>query len=295
MDIKGIIPAMVTPIKDNNEINYDATEILIEKLIANGCSAIFILGTNGEFHMMNTKQKIEFTDFTAKKIDGRVPLIVGTGGNSTSEVIELSKEIISVGADLLSIITPYFIRPSSEELRDHYLEIANNLKFPLMIYNIPKLTGISVEKDILEELATNEHIVGIKDSSGELENIKTYIQIGKDKKFNVLCGTDSLILDSLKEGGSGAVASTANVVPDIVYGIYNNWEKGNFKEAEKHQEQLKKIRELFSEGTIPSVLKSFVNHTGIEAGNPIAPIRPVDEKVEKKVIEVVKYFNNSRG
>src|SRR5699024_15071 len=221
MDIKGIIPAMVTPIKDNNEINYDATEILIEKLIANGCSAIFILGTNGEFHMMNTKQKIEFTDFTAKKIDGRVPLIVGTGGNSTSEVIELSKEIISVGADLLSIITPYFIRPSSEELRDHYLEIANNLKFPLMIYNIPKLTGISVEKDILEELANNEHIVGIKDSSGELENIKTYIQIGKDKKFNVLCGTDSLILDSLKEGGSGAVASTANVVPDIVYGIYN--------------------------------------------------------------------------
>lgn len=294
MNITGIVPAMITPLKKNQEINYEATEKLVEKLIENNCSAIFILGTNGEFHMLSNEKKIEFTKLVAKIINKRVPLIVGTGGNSTLEVIDLSEKVIESGADLLSIITPYFIRPNSEELIKHYEEIASTLRFPLMIYNIPKLTGINIGVNTVKVLSENKYIVGLKDSSGDIGNIRSYIDISTNRNFNILCGTDSLILESLKNGGAGAIASTANVVPDIVYNIYDYWTKGDLENAELNQNSLSRVRDLFSNGTLPSVLKCFVKHTGIAAGDPIAPVLPADSEVEEKVIEALEYFQNLR-
>lgn len=294
MQVQGIIPAMVTPIKDTQEIDFLALDELIERLIDNGASSIFILGTNGEFHMLNNKEKIELTKYVSKIINGRVPLIVGTGGNSTQEVIELSKEVIKAGADILSIITPYFIQPNSEELKEHYLEIANTLRYPILIYNIPKLTGLSIDHNIVRELSLNEFVIGIKDSSGDINNIRNYIQNASDDSFSVICGTDSLILDSLKIGAKGAIASTANVVPDIVCSIYDSWKEENDLKAQLLQESLFHIRDLFKEGTIPSVLKSFVNNSGINVGIPKRPTLPVDNDLEEEVKKNLEKYDKIR-
>lgn len=288
--IKGIIPAMVTPVNDQEEINHEATKELTEKLIGHGAYGLFILGTNGEFHMLDDERKVAFTKTVREAAGGRVPLVVGAGGNSTREVIELSGKLKEAGADYLSIITPYFIQPNQEELRDHYQEIARSVKLPVLLYNIPNKTGVSLEPDTVAELAKEQNILGVKDSSGNLDLIKAYIDVTKDEDFIVLAGTDSLILDTLKAGGAGAVAATANLVPDTVISIYKHFVNSEMTAAEEAQGNLTQIRALFSEATIPAVVKEGVNLQGVNAGPPVKPVRPITEDLRKKLNDVLKRY-----
>jgi 4-hydroxy-tetrahydrodipicolinate synthase len=291
VELKGIITAMVTPMDKQQKINYHATRQLINHLIDSGVNGIFILGTNGEFHLLTREEKLEFAEAVIEEVNKRVPVFIGTGGNGTEEVIELSKEMEKIGADALSIITPYFITPSQNEVIKHYEKIADSVSLPILLYNIPGRTGMTLEPETVAELAKVDNILGIKDSSGKFENIKNYIDITKNEKFSVLAGTDSLILKTLMSGGKGAIAATSNMVPDVVVSIYQNWLKGNIESAQKAQEDLKPLRSTFKYGTLPSVLKKAVElYSGIQVGPPRLPAVEPTGKVLEKIREMVEFY-----
>ncbi|MGE7717702.1 4-hydroxy-tetrahydrodipicolinate synthase [Priestia megaterium] len=294
MELKGIMPALLTPLTKEQTVNERVLRQLTNHLIESGVHGIFALGTNGEFHLFNTEEKVKIAQIVIDEVNGRVPVLIGTGGNSTEEVIELSKRMEDIGADALSVITPYFVTPTQEEVIVHFQRIAEETSLPVLLYNIPSKTGMSLEPETVAKLAEVPNIVGIKDSSGNFENIKQYIEVTKGKDFSVFAGTDSLILKTLKAGGVGAVASTANMIPDIVLAIYSNWLNGNNEGAEEAQEKLKPLRDTFQYGTLPAALKKAVEIYGIPVGPPKLPVSELSgEGLEKVKLMVEGYKKQS--
>ncbi|MGM0924164.1 MAG: 4-hydroxy-tetrahydrodipicolinate synthase [Bacillota bacterium] len=290
MKLKGIYPAMLTPLTNNQNVNEDVLRQLTNHLIQSRVHGIFALGTNGEFHLFNTEEKVRIAKIIIEEAAGRVPVMVGTGGNSTEETIELSKRMEDVGVDALSIITPFFIPPTQEELLDHYKAIASKTSLPVLLYNIPSKTGINISAEIVAELADDPNIVGIKDSSGNFDNVLAYIEAVKKKDFAVFSGTDSLILKTLLAGGQGAVAATANMLPETVLSIYNYWNEGNIEQAEKEQEKLQPLRDTFAYGTIPSSLKKATELFGIPVGPPKLPVKEVKGEALEKIKQMVDSY-----
>jgi 4-hydroxy-tetrahydrodipicolinate synthase len=291
MDYKGIICAMITPLDENQDINPKATRELIDYLINKGVYGLFILGTNGECHVLTDDEKVEFAKIVIEHTNNRVPVFVGTGGNSTREVINLSKRMEAIGASALSIITPYFVPPTQKELIEHYKAVAAEVSLPIMMYNMPGKTGINIEPESVKELAKVKNIVGIKDSGGKLDNMKAYLEVTKGEDFGVFSGSDSLILDILKVGGHGAVAATANFLAGIDVAIYNNFIKGDIEAAQKAQDSIEELRRILKFGTIPSVIKQTVVFNGINVGPARLPVsRVTGEKLDeiKRVVEDYK-------
>ncbi|MEH7419112.1 4-hydroxy-tetrahydrodipicolinate synthase [Neobacillus drentensis] len=290
MELKGIIPAMVTPLTAEQKVNEAVTRQLTNHLIESGVHGIFILGTNGEFHLLNTEEKIEMARIVIEEVNGRVPVMVGTGGNSTEEAVELSQKMEQLGADALSLITPFFIPPTQEELAVHFEKVAESTSLPVLLYNIPARTGVNIEPGTVARLAKVPNIVGIKDSGGNFDNIENYINASKDEDFSVFAGTDSLILQTLQAGGKGAVAATANMVPDVVVAIYNNWLEGNIGAAQENQQKLQPLRDAFKYGTLPSVLKKAVELYSIPVGPPKMPVAEIAGDALEKVTEMVEFY-----
>lgn len=291
MEIKGIITAMVTPFDENQEINSEATKKLINKLINAGVDGIFILGTNGEFHLLTDDEKVAFAKLVVDEVNKRVPVYVGTGGNSTREVIALSKKMEAIGADALSVITPFFLVPTQEEVIKHYKAIAESVQIPILLYNIPKNTGMNLEASTVAELAKVKNIAGIKDSSGKIENMKAYIDAAIGQDFCVLSGSDSLILKALELGAAGAIAATSNLLTELDVSIYQNFLKGDIKAAEKAQKDIDILRTALKLGTVPSILKKSVELAGIPVGPARLPVTEPNEEAVEKIIEMLKYYN----
>ncbi|WP_207695086.1 dihydrodipicolinate synthase [Enterococcus sp. DIV0212c] len=290
MKPEGIITAMVTPLDKTNKINPIATKQLVNHLIEKKVDGLFILGTNGEFHALSDSEKLTFAEIVIAETNGRVPIYVGTGGNSTNQVISLSKQMTDLGADALSVITPYFVSPTESELISHYLNIAEANTAPIMLYNIPKNTGINITCNTVKKLAAHQNIIGIKDSSGKIENIKEYIDASKDKDFSVLSGSDSLILQALQAGATGAIAATSNVLTAIDVAIYKYWLEGNLEKAQVMQESIEAFRQILKLGTIPSVLKAAIAYQGIDVGNPRLPVQPLSEEELLEVAKTMDFY-----
>lgn len=287
---KGIITAMVTPLDATSKINSVATKKLVNSLIDKQVNGLFILGTNGEFHVLNELEKIRFAEIVVTETNGRVPVYVGTGGNSTDQVISLSKEMTDLGADALSIVTPYFVSPTESELTEHYLTIAEANTAPILLYNIPKNTGINISRKTVETLSKHQNIIGIKDSSGKIENLKEYIEGTKNEEFSVLSGSDSLILEALKLGATGAIAATSNVLTEIDVAIYHYWLDGEVEKAQIMQESIEEFRRILKLGTIPSVLKAALDYQGIEVGQARLPVQPLSSAVLSEVERIMDHY-----
>ncbi|MGM7721778.1 4-hydroxy-tetrahydrodipicolinate synthase [Metabacillus sp. Hm71] len=294
MELKGIIPAMLTPLTLEQKVNESVTRQLTNHLLDSGVHGLFILGTNGEFHLLNTEEKLEIARIVIKEVNGRVPVIIGTGGNSTEETIDLSQKMEQLGADALSLITPFFITPSQEEMAVHFEKVAESTSLPVLLYNIPARTGVNLEPETVARLAKVPNIVGIKDSSGSFANIENYINATKDEDFSVFAGTDSLILQTLQAGGEGAVAATANMIPDVVVAIYNKWLEGNIEAAEENQEKLQPLRDTFKYGTLPSVLKKAVELYSVPVGPPKMPVSEISGDALVKVAEMVEFYKQQK-
>ena len=290
MKFEGIITPLVTPFNEQQEINYEATAQLIEHLIAHGVKGLFILGSNGEFHVMEEEEKIAFAKFVIEKTNQRVPVYVGTGGNSTAAVIRLSKKMEELGADALSVITPYFIAPKEHELIEHYKMIANAVTLPIILYNIPKSTGINLSYEVVRELAHIKNIVAIKDSSGNMENMKNYLKAAQGNEFEVLVGSDSKMLEAFKMGATAAVAGTSNLLTDIDVAIYDNFKYGNLDKAEHFQKEIEPLRDVLKLGTVPSVLKKAVHLMGIPVGDARYPVCELSAEAIEKIKIMLAYY-----
>lgn len=289
--LNGIITAMVTPFESSGNIDIKTTEILIEKLIANGVQGIFVLGTNGEFHVIENDMKIKFAKKVVEIVANRVPVYAGAGGNSTDEVIKLGKQMIAVGVDALSVITPYFVLLKENELYNHYKMIAENLAIPIVLYNIPKNTGINLSFELVSKLSKISNIIGIKDSSGDINNIAGYIDNTSRDEFSVLSGSDSLILKALKIGATGAISATSNLLTTNNVEIYKQFIAGNLDKAEQWQQSLEEFRRILKYASIPSVLKQSLSLSGIEVGVPRLPVLPVTNPNDNQdIVNTIKNY-----
>lgn len=209
--------------------------------------------------------------------DGRVPVYAGSGGIPTNQVIELSNRLAEVGVSAVSIITPFLISLTDDELLNHYQTIAKNVNLPIILYNIPANTKINLSKEVVAELAKLDKIIGIKDSSGDLENLQGYLDVAKNEAFSVLVGSDSKILPALKMGATGAVAATSNVLTKTDVGIYQNYQDNNLEKAEELQKSIDTFRMANKLGSVPSMLKYALSIIGYEVGAARLPVMPVND------------------
>ncbi len=291
VELKGIITPILTPMKEDESVNLDELCVQIDRLIDGGVHGIFCFGTNGEGYILDENEKIAVLEATIDHVKGRVPVYAGSGCISTRDTIRMSKKAQELGADVLSIITPSFAVASQKELYDHYVEVAKHVDIPIVLYNIPARTGNKLLPETVAKLAKDvDVIVGAKDSSGDWENLKAYIQQTKDldKDFYVLSGNDSLILPSLKEGGFGGIAGCSNVYPHVLSSIYNLFKEGKIAEAEAAQESIASFRAVFKYGNPNTVVKKAVAMLGYPVGECRSPFNYLcDEGVEalKKVLE----------
>ena len=285
--IKGIIPPILTPMNDDESINYSELRNQVNRMIDAKVSGVFALGTNGEAYALSHKEKVEILKNVVDEAKKRVPVYAGTGCPTTRETITLSKEAEEIGADVLSVIVPYFAAASQDELYDHFRAVAESVKIPVVLYNIPARTGNALAPATVAKLAKDvPNILGAKDSSGNFDNMKQYIEltsnIGKD--FSVLSGNDSLILPALVFGGKGGIAGCANVFPRTMVEIYEAFEAGDMERAKKVQDSIRIFRNCFKYGNPNTLVKLAAGLLG----NPVGPCRRPFSKITPEGMEALK-------
>lgn len=292
-DIKGIIPPILTPMNNDAEqtVNHEELRRQVERLLSGGVHGLFPFGTNGEGYILSMKEKEEVLETVIDQVHGRVPVYAGTGCISTADTIRMSKRAEELGADVLSIITPSFAVASQKELYDHYVAVAKAVNIPIILYNIPPRTGNRLLPETVQALCRDvDVIVGAKDSSGDVENLKAYIRLTKElaKPTAILAGNDGAILTGLKEGGAGAVAGRANIWPATIAGIYNSFVAGDLESAQKAQNAIAVLQGVFKFGNPNTVIKKAVAELGYPVGECRRPFNYLcEEGVQalRKVLE----------
>jgi 4-hydroxy-tetrahydrodipicolinate synthase len=285
----GIIVAMVTPMTPDEEINEKELRRQVNRMIDADVHGLFCLGTNGEFYALSMEEKLEVIRIVLDENKGRLPVCAGTGCITTKDTIYLSQKAQELGVDALSIITPYFVSISQEELFNHYKQIAGAIDIPIIIYNIPARTGIHIDSRTVAKLSLIPNIIGIKDSSGNFNNILRYIE-ETGEHFKVLSGNDSLILWTLIAGGSGAISGIANLFPERLSSIYGLWRQGNIEKAKKVQHSIRPIRDTLKLANPNSVVKRAMNLLGYEVGPARSPVSGIDEKLDEELNKVLALY-----
>ncbi len=275
---EGIIPALITPLDSEENINFKALEELIDYVIEGGVHGIFVVGTTGEFYGLTHEEKRELYLCAIEKSNSRVPVYAGTGAITTSECIELNHIAADCGIDAVSLLTPMFAVPDQEELIRHYREIAINTHLPVLLYNNVNKTGVTISSQTAEVLAEEDNIVGIKDSSGDFTLTGEYIRKTRNKDFAVLSGRDNLIHACLCYGGHGAISASANIAPRLCSDIYDKYLAGDAQGSLEAQYALAPLRMAFNLGSFPSVIKEALELVGIDAGICKSPIGPLKKE-----------------
>jgi 4-hydroxy-tetrahydrodipicolinate synthase len=270
----GIIPAMVTPLTRDDTINEPALRKLTNYLVEGGVHGIFAMGSQGEFWAFSAEEKRRVWEIVVEETNKRVPVYAGTAAVTTRETIALTRLAEQVGVDAVSVLTPFFVSPNENELYEHYRAIAASTRLPVLLYGNPARTGVRISPNLVARLAQIENIVGIKDSSGDLELGAEYIHVAP-QTFAVLMGRDTLIYGGLLYGAKGAIAATGNVAPRLVVSIYESFKAGDSVGARRAQEELAPLRHAFSWGTFPVVIKEALDLMGMEGGPARAPVGPL--------------------
>lgn len=286
---KGIIPAMVTPIDEAGRIHEKALRKLVNHLIDGGVHGLFPVGSQGEFFSLTLEEKRAVIKIVVHETGGRVPVYAGTGAVTTRETVETTLMARDLGVSAVSVITPYFIVPTQQELMQHYLSVARaGPDLPMLLYSNPDRTGVSMPPAAVKELAEVDNIVGIKDSSGDMTLCGEYIRLTRGMDFHVLAGRDTLIYATLCYGGTGSITATANVDPRVPVEIYEAFRAGDHKRALEAQYRLAPLRIAFGLGTFPVVIKEALNMIGIEAGPAVPPVGPLSRENREKLRKVLE-------
>ncbi len=281
--IKGIIPPIITPINDDAEqtVNHEELRRQVERQIESGVHGLFPFGTNGEAYALSMKEKEEILETVIDQVKGRVPVYAGSGCITTADTIRMSRRAQALGTDALSIITPSFALASQKELYDHYVAVAKAVDIPIILYNIPPRTGNKLLPETVQALCRDvDVIVGAKDSSGDIENLKAYIRLTRElnKEVAILAGNDGSILTCLKEGGAGGIAGRANIWPVTAASIYDRFIAGDIEGAQKAQDAVAILQQTFKYGNPNTIIKTAVALLGYNVGKCRAPFNYVPEE-----------------
>lgn len=285
---KGCGTALVTPFT-NEGINFEELRKMIEFQILEGADSLIICGTTGESSTMSIEEKKSIIDFSVKIAHGRIPIIAGTGGNNTKDVIYMSKYAQSVGVNGLLIVTPYYNKTTQLGLLQHYAEIAQNVKLPIILYNVPSRTGINIEPQTCLELSKIPNIVAIKEASGNISQVAKIANLCKDE-LTIYSGNDDQVVPLLSVGGMGVISVLSNLFPKFVHNMVTDYLAGNWQKACASQlYALPMIDALFTEVN-PIPIKYAINKIGFNCGIPRLPLVELTEKNKKKIDDVLNNF-----
>ena len=280
----GVCTALITPFK-NGEIDYPKLKKLIEFQIEQGVDALLVNGTTGESATLSECEKRELISFAVREVGGRVPLIAGTGSNSTKKAIHLSQFACDVGADAILVVTPYYNKASNEGLIEHYETIANNVDVPLILYNVPSRTGVNIPLSVYEKLSEHKNIVAVKEASSSVGDFAKLSQKCGDK-LDLYSGNDDLLLPTLSLGGKGVISVVSNILPKEIGEICKLYFTGKAKEATALQlKLLPLINVIFSEIN-PIPIKAIMSHKGFCEAEYRLPLCPMNEDKKKVLFEV---------
>ena len=272
-EIKGIVVPVVTPFNKDESINEAGLRQIVNFLVGEGVHGLFPSGSQGELWALTTDEKKRVMDVVIEENNGRAFVMPSTGAVTTRESIELTQYAEASGADAVSVISPYFIKPSDAELTEHYVRIAKSVSIPVLAYNNPGRTGVPIPPGVMAAAAKEtDNLVGIKDSSGDLTNTMGYMS-QCPPGFLTFMGRDTLIYAALCYGCAGAVAATANVVPALIVGIYDAVQAGDHPKALELQFKLAPLRHAFTLGSFPVTVKDAMELIGLPAGPCRAPIK----------------------
>lgn len=294
IEIRGIIPPIITPMNEDETVNEKELSNQVNRLIEAGVHGIFAFGTNGEGYALDNGEKEQVLSTVIRAVAGRVPVYAGTGCITTRDTIRLSRMAEELGADVLSIITPSFAAASQDELYCHYKAVAEAVHLPIVLYNIPARTGNALAPSTVERLAEIDNIVGAKDSSGNFDNMLQYIERTKGKNFSVLSGNDSLILWNLIAGGTGGIAGCANVFPENMVNIYEKFMAGDMEGARKAQDAIRPFRNTFQYGNPNTVVKTAVALLGYPVGRCRRPFNQLSQKGIEAIRSVLEECRKER-
>ena len=280
MKPEGIIVPIITPMTEDEKFNEAQMRVEVNRLIDGGVSGIFALGTNGEVYALTEEEKLAVIRVVVDEVKGRVPVYAGTGCIGTRETVEMSKKAEGLGVDALSVVSPYFVGVSQDDIFRHFDAVAGAVKIPMLLYNMPARTGNNIGYQTVKKLMeAHSNIMGAKDSSGNFDNTLRYIENTVDG-VSVLAGNDSLILWTLLAGGTGAISGWSNAFPKLICSIYNHWKAGDTEAANKAQKAIRPFRDVMTMGNPNSVVKRCLNLLGHNVGPAREPASGIDPKID---------------
>ncbi|CZQ81003.1 MAG: 4-hydroxy-tetrahydrodipicolinate synthase [Trichococcus flocculiformis] len=281
--------AIVTPFKDteNQEINYEVLEELIEFQIANGTDSIIIAGTTGEASTLTDEEQLDLIRFTVEKVNGRVPVIGGAGSNDTRHGVGLTRAVEATGVDAILSVTPYYNKTSQKGLIEHYKAIANSVKVPIVLYNVPGRTGQNITPESLVELAKIDNIVSLKDATGNFGQAVDNLRLLGDR-LDIYSGNDDTIIPLMSLGAKGVISVLANIAPKATAEMTHAWLDGDIKKAAAMQAEYKELIDCLFVEPNPIPVKAGMQLLGFNVGPMRLPLTDADQAVIDRLAAAMK-------
>lgn len=285
----NVLTAMVTPFNEAGEIDFERTKGLVNYLIANGTEGLVVAGTTGESPTLSNDEKLKLFQTVVEEVNGRIPVIAGTGSNNTRASIELTKEAAATGVDGIMLVAPYYNKPSQEGMYQHFRAIAESTALPVMLYNIPGRSVVNMELETIVRLSEFPNIVSVKEASADLDKVSEIISHTSDN-FSVYSGDDSLTLPTLAVGGTGVVSVASHVIGNEMKEMVQLFKNGDVANASAiHRHILPVMKALFSAPS-PTPVKEALNHIGVPVGGVRLPLVPLTESEQESIYKLVAVY-----
>ena len=289
---RGIFVPIATPFNNNGAIDWDALAANLEFYNQTKLAGIVVLGSNGEFALLSHQEKVELISFVRRNLVSSKRLIAGTGCESTSETITLGKEAAVAGADAALVVTPWYYKGSYNDvvLEKHFIAIADDSPIPVMLYNMPRNTSLNMSAGLVAKLAKHDHIIGVKDSSGDIVQITNIINNTADD-FSVFAGSGSFLMATTLAGGCGGTLAIANIMPDICVDLFEAAASGNIALARELQKLIMAPNNAVTSGMGIAGLKKALDLIGLKGGDPRSPLQPVSVAQSQDLVKILKQAN----
>jgi 4-hydroxy-tetrahydrodipicolinate synthase len=287
--LQGIVPALVTPLREDERIDYNAWQVLIDTLIEAGVDGVFCGGSSGEFYSLDPEERVVALRFCRQAVAERVPLYGNVGCITTRQTVRLAQTAQAEGVDVIVVVTPYYLKPSQQELAEHYIEVCRAVRMPVLAYNFPQHGGVNMEPATLGRVAAHcENLVGLKDSSGDVEQSAAYVTCAPGREMAVFVGPENLLVPAMERGCVGAVTACANIAPHLFVQLYRAFRVGRLSDAAKLQGLASELGATAGLHTFPSMLKEAMRMIGMPVGKCRKPIGEVPVAAREKLAAVLE-------
>ncbi|MFD2628440.1 4-hydroxy-tetrahydrodipicolinate synthase [Oceanobacillus kapialis] len=277
MNFGRVLTAMVTPFNPNGEIDYEQTDLLIEYLLDNGTDGLVIAGTTGESPTLSVEEKVALFKHVVKVVNKRVPIIAGTGSNSTLASIRLTEEAEKCGVDAVMLVAPYYNKPDQKGMYEHFKAIANATSLPVMLYNIPGRSVVKLTAETIIQLSNIPNIVSVKESTGDLDQATEIIENTRED-FSLYSGDDSMTLPMLAIGANGIISVASHIIGNEMQQMVNHYLNGEVKQAAALHRKLVPIMNALFTSPSPTPVKAALQMKGIETGSVRLPLLPLSDE-----------------